>query len=112
MKTREEVVDDILGNFKESEIDYSVCRHISLKAIIKYIEANGIQQVNGIETSQDKALNLADVKARIVEELMDERFSAMKKGDYEQLYQEQGDIHYGEVNGIDKAIEIIEKYVP
>lgn len=80
--------------------------------IIKAMEDYAKYKVNEAETSHDKALNLAGVKARIVEELMHERFLAMQKGDHEQLYQEQGDIHYGEVNGIDKALEIIEKYVP
>jgi hypothetical protein len=57
--------------------------------IIKAMEDYAKYKVNEAETSHDKALNLAGVKARIVEELMHERFLAMQKGDHEQLYQER-----------------------
>lgn len=64
------------------------------------------------DSKTEQPCTLHSVKARIVEELLHERFLAMKKGDHEELYKEQGDIHYGKVNGIDKALEVIEKYVP
>lgn len=62
-------------------------------------------------SKQELPYTIHSAKTRIVEELTHERFLAMQKGHHEELYHEKGDIHYGKVNGIDKALEIIDKYL-
>ena len=70
------------------------------------------QRVGEEQERERKWKELYEIKTLIIEELMHERLLAMQMGDREQFYEEKGDLHYGKVNGIDKALEVIKKYVP
>jgi 3-methyladenine DNA glycosylase Tag len=111
LPTKKEVENDAI-QFANSSPRPATFVNGWMKCYERFIEP--LMQVNGAETSQDKALNLADVKASV--EFAFKVSRAMKEIGSSQIYflmqQAYGDIDWDEVTQIWDKVQTEVKHLP
>jgi len=108
LPTRKEVENDAI-QFANSSPRPATFVNGWMKCYERFIEP--LMQVNGAETSQDKALNLADVKANVISDI-NKMIEEVEGWINKDTSRRDKYLIHGQADGMRKAIHIIHQHLP